>query len=798
MYKTIKNPKTGKQISINSKLGRQILHNYINYVNGGTLGLIEHFDTKIKPKIKIRYNNFTIRDAVHKYLDIGIEWFIYRNPIEGAIGDWDVSGVTDMSFLFPHIHIFNHDIENWNVSNVTTMESMFEGCQNFNQPLNNWNVSNVTSMRGMFKDCQNFNQTLNNWNVFNVTSMHGMFEDCYKFNQPLNKWNVSNVTNMSSMFKNCRNFNQTLSNWHGEEKSTSKVTNMSSMFAYCYKFNQPLNNWNVSNVTTMEKMFLYCYDFNQPLNDWIVSNVTNMSHMFYRATNFNKPLYKWDVSRVNNMTRMFHKATNFNQPLNDWNVTNVVNAIGMFHDSGFQCPGNLTLGQINALNRNYENVRPPPWLGSGVNCRGTRYLYRKMPSIIQRVKDSIRQKSENQSPHSWKGYILTRKELDKDNDDDNDNDDETDAAAEDDTDAAVEDEDSSFILRTARRLKSFILEYTNLFNLPYPINVKLTTGEVIYSAIGNEAALMRMCRNLVNENPALDIYDLALSKLVILNSDGNELVTGLTWDNFLSETLRNYLRDEVDEVNQMNLLELILDFRNYSGLKYPFYIEFYNEVGNLPIYNYIDNRENLETLIDQLLELNRGSLNNGHDFTIKNSDRYGHWISAGLAMFKEKKRLENRYDLITWRDFIKTAYRRRKCRQSARIYLDRGPWPGFYFELPNENTYRGGYEAYLLLMFNRMTSLEYPYYIHTNVNTYLIQNEEELLELMSTTLGYVEWWGDHSNIINNIEDLDFNNKFAIEKLKKWGTDIPRDDFDKKDLSKRELILLKNTSKTNIT
>ena len=45
---------------------------------------------------------------------------------------------------------------------------MFFGATNFNQLLNNWNVSNVTDMSFMFSDATSFNQPLNNWNIYNM------------------------------------------------------------------------------------------------------------------------------------------------------------------------------------------------------------------------------------------------------------------------------------------------------------------------------------------------------------------------------------------------------------------------------------------------------------------------------------------------------------------------------------------------------------------------------------------------------------------------------------------------------
>ena len=52
---------------------------------------------------------------------------------------------------------------------------MFCGARSFNQPLNKWNVSKVTDMSWMFENARSFNQPLNKWNVSNVTDMSEMF-----------------------------------------------------------------------------------------------------------------------------------------------------------------------------------------------------------------------------------------------------------------------------------------------------------------------------------------------------------------------------------------------------------------------------------------------------------------------------------------------------------------------------------------------------------------------------------------------------------------------------------------------
>ena len=71
------------------------------------------------------------------------------------ISDWDVSNVTDMSYMFFTCEKLKSvgDISKWNVSNVTNMNSMFEFCNSFNQDLSNWDVSSVTDADYIFYDC---------------------------------------------------------------------------------------------------------------------------------------------------------------------------------------------------------------------------------------------------------------------------------------------------------------------------------------------------------------------------------------------------------------------------------------------------------------------------------------------------------------------------------------------------------------------------------------------------------------------------------------------------------------------
>lgn len=94
------------------------------------------------------------------------------------IGQWDVSNVTEMNYLFSAKLSFNEPLEDWDVRNVTSMTGMFDNCMSFNQPLAKWNVSNVKHMTLMFYGCKSFDQDLSGWDVSNVTGSKKMFSGC--------------------------------------------------------------------------------------------------------------------------------------------------------------------------------------------------------------------------------------------------------------------------------------------------------------------------------------------------------------------------------------------------------------------------------------------------------------------------------------------------------------------------------------------------------------------------------------------------------------------------------------------
>jgi len=133
---------------------------------------------KRTPKKEFQSNDELI-DAVEKYVS--------HNSLDDAeelaktygypIGQWDVSKVTDFSYIFDNEHTFNEKIGSWDVSNACTMKCMFRGAQKFNQELSLWNTSNVTDMRWMFAGARSFNRNLFDCDIFSVANCAGMFKN---------------------------------------------------------------------------------------------------------------------------------------------------------------------------------------------------------------------------------------------------------------------------------------------------------------------------------------------------------------------------------------------------------------------------------------------------------------------------------------------------------------------------------------------------------------------------------------------------------------------------------------------
>jgi len=129
--------------------------------------------------------------------------------------------VTNLSLLF-YLSTFNQDVGNWDVSGCTNMLGMFAVAKIFvGTGIGAWNVSGCTDMIDMFNGATVFNGNVEGWErpadvengiekstVSNVESMLGMFAGAKIFvGTGIGAWNVSGCTDMRYMFNGATAFN---------------------------------------------------------------------------------------------------------------------------------------------------------------------------------------------------------------------------------------------------------------------------------------------------------------------------------------------------------------------------------------------------------------------------------------------------------------------------------------------------------------------------------------------------------------------------------------------------------------
>jgi hypothetical protein len=76
--------------------------------------------------------------------------FSRATSFDQPLGDWNVSGVTDMSNTFYSATSFNQPLGGWEVSSLRDISYMFSYATSFDRSFADWNVSNETDTRGIF------------------------------------------------------------------------------------------------------------------------------------------------------------------------------------------------------------------------------------------------------------------------------------------------------------------------------------------------------------------------------------------------------------------------------------------------------------------------------------------------------------------------------------------------------------------------------------------------------------------------------------------------------------------------
>lgn len=104
------------------------------------------------------------------------------------------------------------------------MGAMFNNADSFDQPIGNWVVTSVTVMEFMFAFNSGFNQDISGWSTAQVTTMQAMFRQATNFDQDLSIWDLSSVNTIQQMFDGATALNQDLCAWNDHVQSGTTVT----------------------------------------------------------------------------------------------------------------------------------------------------------------------------------------------------------------------------------------------------------------------------------------------------------------------------------------------------------------------------------------------------------------------------------------------------------------------------------------------------------------------------------------------------------------------------------------------
>lgn len=146
-----------------------------------------------------------------KKIDLGtglrsLSYMFYECDIESLdLSDWDVSNITDMSFMFLESELKNvGNLDAWNVSNVTNMRCMF--CQSVMQSvgdLSQWNTENVETFGAMFAHSEIFTiGDVSAWHVENLEISAQMFDHSEMSDVgDITKWHTPKLDYADDMFR---------------------------------------------------------------------------------------------------------------------------------------------------------------------------------------------------------------------------------------------------------------------------------------------------------------------------------------------------------------------------------------------------------------------------------------------------------------------------------------------------------------------------------------------------------------------------------------------------------------------
>ena len=200
------------------------------------------------------------------------------------LGDFNFSNVEDMEGMFSICKSLQKiKWPNTSTHKLKKAGSLFSGCSSLTDlNLSIFDMSNVTDMSYMFSSCGVKTYDFSGFDTSNVTNMSSMFEGCHAETLDLSAFNTSSVEDMSFMFQasNIKEIN--LSSFN-----TAKVTNMFRMFNWCKHLETlDISSFHTPCVQNMDNMFSGCNELkNINFSNFSASALKSMQEMFYMDCN---------------------------------------------------------------------------------------------------------------------------------------------------------------------------------------------------------------------------------------------------------------------------------------------------------------------------------------------------------------------------------------------------------------------------------------------------------------------------------------------------------------------------------
>ena len=128
-----------------------------------------------------------------------------------GIDELDVSGVTDMSWMFAQCNSLKKiDLSKWTIKKCKNFSYMFYGCKSLLDVsfVKKWTLNDVENINSMFKECRKIKSAdITGLAINKPLSLSGLYENCTRLIDvgDISKINYTNVYSFNSMFKGCRN-----------------------------------------------------------------------------------------------------------------------------------------------------------------------------------------------------------------------------------------------------------------------------------------------------------------------------------------------------------------------------------------------------------------------------------------------------------------------------------------------------------------------------------------------------------------------------------------------------------------